>query len=275
MRSSKVIVSVFVLVTTASFVPITALALPDLTPEIPDVILIAGENVEQGDVDEGCASNMAGRTLVRFSLVTRNLGPGDLVLGDPGCPICQFDPGAPCTNPLFECSLSHGHVHFKSFAHAELLNQSGTVVAAGRKFGFCILDSECPQPKFGCSFQGLTAGCADGYHFSLPCQYIDLTDTTGVTPGTYTLRVELDPDDEILEANEDNNAVEAMVQIIRGDLDGSGDVDRYDLDIILAARNTVASGLGDLRDLNRDGKINAVDARILITLCDRPQCATQ
>lgn len=67
MHFSRVISIAFAVIAVTSFVPIAALALPDLTPEIPDVALIAGENVEQGDVDEGCASSMAGRTLVRFS----------------------------------------------------------------------------------------------------------------------------------------------------------------------------------------------------------------
>lgn len=59
-----------------------------------------------------------------------------------------------------------------------------------------------------------------------------------------------------------------------GDIDLDGDVDRDDLNLILAARNTPA-GPNDPRDLNRDGIINALDARQLVTLCTRPRCATQ
>jgi hypothetical protein len=44
---------------------------------------------------------------------------------------------------------------------------------------------------------------------------------------------------------------------------------------ILAARNTPASSVNDLRDLNGDGKIDALDSRILTTLCTRPRCAVQ
>jgi hypothetical protein len=61
----------------------------------------------------------------------------------------------------------------------------------------------------------------------------------------------------------------------RGDLDGDGDVDQSDLNILLKALNTPATGPGDPRDLNSDGVINAVDARILATLCSRTGCATK
>ena len=62
-----------------------------------------------------------------------------------------------------------------------------------------------------------------------------------------------------------------------GDLDGDGDVDRDDLNIILAARNQPADdetyGEGnDPRDLDGDGMITALDARKLVLLCTCPRC---
>ena len=60
-----------------------------------------------------------------------------------------------------------------------------------------------------------------------------------------------------------------------GDLDDDCDVDRDDLNIVLAARNSPASGPNDPRDLDGDGVITVLDARILITLCTRNRCATQ
>ena len=62
---------------------------------------------------------------------------------------------------------------------------------------------------------------------------------------------------------------------IRGDLNGDGRVDKDDLNIILAALNTLSIGPHDARDLNGDGVINALDARILVTLCTSVGCATQ
>jgi hypothetical protein len=59
-----------------------------------------------------------------------------------------------------------------------------------------------------------------------------------------------------------------------GDIDRDGDVDNNDLNLILAARNTPASGPNDLCDLNGDLKIDALDARKFTLLCTRPRCAT-
>src|SRR3984885_10662858 len=61
---------------------------------------------------------------------------------------------------------------------------------------------------------------------------------------------------------------------LRGDLNGDGKVDQDDLNVILPALNTPATKPADARDLNRDGSINALDSRILVTLCSRPDCAT-
>lgn len=61
---------------------------------------------------------------------------------------------------------------------------------------------------------------------------------------------------------------------LRGDVDLDGDVDRDDVVLILAARNQPASGPDDPRDLDGDGVITVLDARIDVTLCTRPGCAT-
>ena len=60
-----------------------------------------------------------------------------------------------------------------------------------------------------------------------------------------------------------------------GDLDGDFDVDLDDLDIILDARNTPADGVEDLRDLDGDGVITGLDARIGVLSCTRPRCSNQ
>ena len=52
-------------------------------------------------------------------------------------------------------------------------------------------------------------------------------------------------------------------------------MDSDDLGLILAARNTLASGPNDPRDLTRDGRIDGLDARKLTTLCTRLRCAAQ
>jgi hypothetical protein len=64
-------------------------------------------------------------------------------------------------------------------------------------------------------------------------------------------------------------------QPVPGDLDGDGDVDMNDLNNIMAARNTPATGPDDPRDLDGDGMITGLDARKLVLMCTRPRCATE
>ncbi len=57
------------------------------------------------------------------------------------------------------------------------------------------------------------------------------------------------------------------------DLDGDGDVDKHDVQLVTNARGTIPTAL-DQRDANGDGVINALDARALTLQCTRPGCAT-
>jgi len=68
---------------------------------------------------------------------------------------------------------------------------------------------------------------------------------------------------------------ECEIVVIPGDLDSDGDVDRNDMNIVLASRNQPASGADDPKDLNNDGVITTRDARVLRGLCSRPRCATE
>lgn len=185
--------------------PQTAAALPDLVPQIYDVQVRVGD-VLQGDVDEGCAGGRFNRRLVKFSLQTNNVGATDLVMGSPGCPNCTLNPGAVCTNPLYVCSTAHGHAHFESYAKNEILDADDNVVAEGRKYGFCLLDLNCPTPHYSCSYQGITAGCHDVYSAGLPCQYVDITDSA-LPDGVYKLRVTIDPDNVLEESDDSNNVM--------------------------------------------------------------------
>ena len=64
---------------------------------------------------------------------------------------------------------------------------------------------------------------------------------------------------------------------LRGDIDRDGDVDLTDLNFILLERGSPvsSSSCGVACDLDNDGRISALDARILVTLCTRLQCAIQ
>jgi len=70
------------------------------------------------------------------------------------------------------------------------------------------------------------------------------------------------------------NACEPIGEQRPGDVNGDQVVNRCDLNLVTAARNTPASGPDDPRDLNHDTWITVADARILVTLCDVQGCGT-
>ncbi len=59
----------------------------------------------------------------------------------------------------------------------------------------------------------------------------------------------------------------SVPRTIPGDLNGDGKVDQDDLNIILDALKTPAVGPFDARDLNKDGVIDILDAKQLVSLC--------
>jgi hypothetical protein len=155
------------------------------------------------DVKEGCV--VAGtRRLLVFDTESRNIGDGDLFLG------------SPVGNPLFEYASCHMHYHFRDFADYRLVDPASQEVAAGLKVGFCLLDlrrwdTNAPaDAAYSCDNQGIQAGWSDIYSSSLPCQWIDITSLAG---GVYTLEVEVDPENRLIESNETNNTTRVFVVI--------------------------------------------------------------
>jgi hypothetical protein len=200
---------------------------PDLVPALSQISLAFDQTVSAGDVAEGCAAVTSGNDLLRFSATVLNEGTADITLGDPGCPNCSNNPLVTCGNPAFMCSPSegHGHAHYLNYATYELLDQNSATVATGHKQGFCLRDNLCAtgvSPKFNCEFQGISAGCSDIYAADLGCQYIDIS---AVPPGTYTLRVRIDPFNRFAELNEDNNVASTTVVIPNRDPDPDPDPD--------------------------------------------------
>ncbi|MBM4266388.1 MAG: hypothetical protein FJ144_07240 [Deltaproteobacteria bacterium] len=137
------------------------------------------------DPSEACVGGPGIRKLLRFDVLVHNRGDEDLVVGDPK------------TLPdLFIFSECHGHHHFAQASTYELLDETGNLVAIGRKQGFCLEDTvpSGPQTQVGrrydCSYQGLQVGYADLYPAELDCQWIDVTD---LPAGDYTLHVVFNP----------------------------------------------------------------------------------
>ncbi|MEZ5502347.1 MAG: SO2930 family diheme c-type cytochrome [Halioglobus sp.] len=58
------------------------------------------------------------------------------------------------------------------------------------------------------------------------------------------------------------------------DTNGDRYVDSGDINAITLARGTLATGPGDMRDVDGDGTITLLDARQCVTLCDEPRCGS-
>lgn len=146
------------------------------------------------------------RTLVRFTVMTPNIGNQDIFVGDPNDHVAAGD-------GLFELATCHNHYHFRHYALYELLDPRTGQIWRAAKRGFCMLDTD-PVPnsiggvppregKFrSCGAvgipgnQGITAGWADTYRFTLAGQYFVLDGGDGqpvVPPGDYIIRITVNP----------------------------------------------------------------------------------
>jgi hypothetical protein len=154
----------------------------------------------EGEVQPGL------RKLVRFTVMTPNTGNRDIFVGDPQV---HFD----ANDGLFELATCHNHFHFRHYAIYELVDPRTGKVWRAAKRGFCMLDTD-PNPvpvggvppgpgKFhSCGAigipgnQGITAGWADTYRFTLAGQYFVLDGGDGqavVPPGDYIIRITVNP----------------------------------------------------------------------------------
>jgi hypothetical protein len=144
------------------------------------------------------------RRLVRFTVMTPNIGTGDLAIGDPNEHVAAGD-------GLYEFASCHHHYHFRHYALYELLGMDGTVWRAAKQ-GFCMLDTDPNPAYFGqparapqfrncggigaAGNQGISAGWADTYRFFLAGQYFVLDGGDGqqpVPPGDYSIRITVNP----------------------------------------------------------------------------------
>lgn len=146
------------------------------------------------------------RRLVRFTVMTPNIGNADIFVGDPNEHFAADD-------GLFEFATCHHHFHFRHYALYELVNPRTGQVWRAAKRGFCMLDTDPnPVPVGGvppkqgqfrnCGAigipgnQGISAGWADTYRFTLAGQYFVLDGGDGQTvvpPGDYVIRITVNP----------------------------------------------------------------------------------
>ncbi len=133
------------------------------------------------DVQDGCVTPGQHRVM-RFDFLSYNAGSSDMVIG------------SPASRPdLFVWSSGHGHYHLKDFNEFILFNSNGNLATIGYKQAFCAIDIEriSPTASVNAQFndcnsdQGISAGWADVYHSSLPCQFVVID---GIPDGDYTLQ---------------------------------------------------------------------------------------
>jgi hypothetical protein len=156
-------------------------------------------SVIEGEVTPGV------RRIVRFTVMTPNIGDTDINLGDPNDHVAAGD-------GLYEFASCHRHYHFRHYALYELIDPATGFVWRAAKRGFCMLDTD-PNPAYlgqparspqfrSCGAvgipgnQGISAGWADTYRFFLAGQYFVLDGGDGQPPvpaGDYIIRITVNP----------------------------------------------------------------------------------
>lgn len=155
-------------------------------------------SAEEGDITPGL------RRILRFTVMTPNIGSADIHIGDPRA---HYE----ANDGLFELATCHAHFHFRHYALYELIDAQGNVWKAAKR-GFCMLDTD-PNPAYygrpprewkyrSCGSltspgnQGISAGWADTYRFTLAGQFFVLDGGDNqpvVPPGNYQIRITVNP----------------------------------------------------------------------------------
>jgi hypothetical protein len=146
------------------------------------------------------------RRVLRFTVMTPNIGDADVYIGDPQTHVDAND-------GLFEFAECHAHYHFKHYAEYRLVDPRTGKVWRAAKRGFCMLDTD-PNPSWlggeaprqwlfrSCGStehpgnQGISHGWTDTYRFWLAGQYFVLDGGDGqepVPPGKYHIEIHVNP----------------------------------------------------------------------------------
>ncbi len=182
----------------------------------------------------------SGRRLLRFTALMLNLGAGAFEVRstrpNTSTPwdINQvvFDDAGGSRNVDTTATMTyggdgHGHWHIASVVDSDLFNENRTV--HGSKIGFCFFDTTLWSPSLpgspaspryretDCARQselvntsGISVGWGDLYQWTLPMQWIDITD---VPAGDYYLRSIVDARDRFLESSNTNNCTYTRIRI--------------------------------------------------------------
>ncbi|MGH2384482.1 MAG: S-layer homology domain-containing protein [Candidatus Limnocylindria bacterium] len=181
-----------------------------------------------------------GRRLLRFTAMMVNNGPGHFELRGSLANTSQrmsmrqviFDDAGGVAREVATNAVAsyagdgHNHWHVDEMMRYDMWGPSGTF--RGAKVGFCFLDSDpwntalpgarsapfyrasmcSTNPSALSNRMGISVGWGDEYEWYLAWQWVDIT---SVTPGTYTVRANVDPYGFFIEGNETNQCAWARV----------------------------------------------------------------
>jgi Lysyl oxidase len=216
MRSRRFVLALAAALSLAAGVLGTAYAL-DKAPDLegtPDLIVYEEATANQWVVrDERLAASFCSviegdvtpglRRLLRFTVMTPNIGDADINVGNPQDHVDAND-------GLFEFAECHAHYHFRHYTTYELVDPATGKVWRAAKRGFCMLDTDPnhqnlsagPPYYRSCGTttvagnQGISARWSDTYRFFLGGQYFVLDGGDGqevVPPGDYVIRITVNP----------------------------------------------------------------------------------
>lgn len=124
----------------------------------------------------------------------------------------------------FEWHPAHNHFHFGDYALYTLqpVDAPGGSQRTSSKTTFCVIDTTKVNTRLpgapkrsvyiGCGpeVQGMSVGWGDTYGYNLPGQEIDVTD---LPAGVYRLTIAVDPKNQLLETNDDDNTSCVLLHI--------------------------------------------------------------
>jgi lysyl oxidase len=213
---------------------LTLLLLGDTQPAIADTTTLP--DLAMAPLADLTVDNTPdGRALLRFSATIVNVGAGrfELVASRPVVSsdfevsqrIYDVDGSwvdRPVSAELVFGGDGHNHWHVRNLETYELARSDGDGEhSTGAKMGFCFSDdvtyrlslpgapmsaryrrSQCGTRSSVALTMGLSTGWGDRYRYTLPDQYVDVTD---LPDGKYRLRATADGSDWFEEADDDNN----------------------------------------------------------------------
>lgn len=154
---------------------------------------------------EGCVGGPGVRRLLRFNTTFVNLGSAPAIV-----------PGPDAAPELYHLNTCEGELELDGFASYELIDASGGTVATGRKQSVEFLDSQAmclnaapSQDYFPDS--GISPGWGDIYSSQQFCQWLDATD---VPDGRYTLRISVDINHILDQADVHPDTVSVEVELV-------------------------------------------------------------